>query len=87
MSSPLSGELAGVFFLNQATTHSVVATGGSRAAARLLACAFLPFHTAEAVEHTLTSAEQVTREAPCYDLWFAPDSSLIGVLTRYLHRG
>jgi hypothetical protein len=80
LASPLCGELASVFFLNHAPTHTVVPIGGSLAAARLFSCAFLPFHSADAVDRTIAAVEQVTRDAPCYDLWFAPDRSVIDVL-------
>jgi hypothetical protein len=82
--SPLSGELAGVFFLNKSATHRVVPTGGSQAAARLFSCSFLPFHNAEAVEGTLAAVEEVTRKTCCYDLWFAPDRSIIDTLSEFM---
>ena len=82
--SPLSGELAGVFFLNHAPTHDVVPIGGSRAAAKLLACSFVPFHSAEAVDRTVAALERVSERAVCYDLRFAPDPSVIDVLTNYM---
>jgi hypothetical protein len=82
--SPLSGELAGVFLLNHSATHAVVPTGGSRAAARLLACSFMPFHSAAAVDRTTRAMERVIGDVLCYDLWFAPDRSVIDVLTRHL---
>ena len=82
--SPLSGELAGVFLLNHSASHAVVPTGGSRAAAQLLACSFIPFYSAAAVDRTMRAIEQVIRGVPCHDLWFAPDRSVIDVLTRYM---
>jgi hypothetical protein len=82
LASPLSGELAAIFFLNRGATNTVAPVGGVRATANLLACSFLPFHTAQAVETTMTAVEHVTRATPCYDLWFVPDSSIIDVLTR-----
>ena len=84
LASPRSGELAAVFFLNHGTTHAVVPTGGSLAAARLFACSFLPFHSAEAVDRTMAAVEQVIRDVPCYDLWFAPDPTVIEVLKRHV---
>jgi hypothetical protein len=84
LASPLAGELAGVFFLNRGTANAVTATGGPHAAARLLACSFLPFHSAAAVDQTVTAIEQVTRKIPCYDLWFVPDASVIDALTRQM---
>jgi hypothetical protein len=82
--SPLSGDLATLFFLNQGPAHAAVPTGGSLAVARLLACSFLPFHNTEAVDGTMTAVEQVTRKTPCYDLWFAPDPSVLDVLARHI---
>jgi hypothetical protein len=85
--SPLCGELAGLFFLNKAPTHAVLPAAGSRAVARLFACSFLPFHDAEAVDRTMTAVEQVTRNTPCHDLWFAPDASIFDVLTMHAQIG
>ena len=82
--SPRSGELAGVFFLHHAATHAVGPTGGSLAAAKLLSCSFLPFHSAEAIDRTMAALERVVGTTPCYDLGFAPDPSVIDVLTRYI---
>jgi hypothetical protein len=83
-SSPLSGQLAAVFFLKHGPTHALAPTFGSLAAAKLLACAFLPFHTAQGVDRTMMAVEQVTRDVRCYDLWFAPDRSVIEILTRHM---
>ena len=84
LASPLGGELAGVFFLRHAATHAVVSTGGSLAVAKLLACSFLPFHSAEAVDRTMAALEHVVRTTRCYDLSFAPDRSVVEVLTRHM---
>jgi hypothetical protein len=84
--SPLSGELAGVFLLSHSAIHAVVPTGGSRAAARLLACSFLPFHSAAAVDLTARALERVITDVPCHDLCFAPDRSVIDVLRRHMKR-
>jgi hypothetical protein len=84
LASPLNGDLAAVFFLNQGKTHAVLPISGSLAAARLFACSFLPFHNADAVDRTLTAVEQVTRNTSCYDLWFAPDPSVIDVVMRHM---
>ena len=82
--SPLGGELAAVFLLNHSAIHTVVPTGGSRAAAQLLACSFMPFHSAAAVDRTTRAIEQVIGDVQCYDLRFAPDRSVIDVLTRHM---
>jgi hypothetical protein len=82
LASPLSGELAAIFFLNRGATNTMAPVSGMQAAARLLACSFLPFHSAEAVDNTVAAVEQVTRATPCHDLWFVPDSSIVDVLSR-----
>ena len=80
--SPRSGELGGVFFLHHATSPAVVPRRGALAGASLLACAFLPFHSQDAVGNTIAAVERATSTVPCHELWFAPDASVIDVLTR-----
>jgi len=85
--SPRCGELTALFFLNKATTHDILPTVGARAAARLFACSFLPFHDPDAVNGTMTAVERVTGDIPCHDLFFAPDSSIVDLLTERLQIG
>jgi hypothetical protein len=84
LASPRSGELAAVFFLNRGATNTVAPAGASRAAATLLACAFLPFHSAPLVDGTMRAVERVARSIPCHDLWFVPDVSIVDLLTRQM---
>lgn len=84
LAAPLSGDLAAVFFLNQGAANSLVPVTASQAAARLLACSFLPFHSSEAVDRTMAAVEKVTREALCYNLWFTPDQSVVDVVRSYM---
>jgi hypothetical protein len=44
----------------------------------------MPFHSAAAVERTTRAMEQVINGVPCHHLWFAPDRSVIDVLTRHM---
>jgi hypothetical protein len=83
-SSPRSGTLAGIFFLNHRPTHAVTAIAAPLAAAKLLACAFLPFHSAEAVDRTAAAAERVARAVRCYDLGFAPDPSVVSAIKPHM---
>ena len=80
--SPRSGALAGVYFLGHAAVSRAVPVRASLAAAQLLARAFLPFHSRDAVQQTIAAVERTTAFAPCCDLWFAPDASAADVLTR-----
>jgi hypothetical protein len=84
LASPRTGELAAVFFLKHHSTHEVAPIGGSLAAARLLACAFLPFHSADGVARTAGAAAQIARAVPCYELRFAPDRSVVDVLIAHM---
>jgi hypothetical protein len=78
--SPRSGTLAGVFLLHHGATPRLVPMRASLAAAHLLTCAFLPFHNQDAVRETVNAVERVTATAPCHELWFAPDASVIDLL-------
>ncbi|HJZ71039.1 MAG TPA: hypothetical protein VKE51_04820 [Vicinamibacterales bacterium] len=84
LTSPRCGELAAVFFLHHGTSHTCSPVGASLSAAKLLACAFLPFHSADGVDRTMSALERVARDVPCRDLWFVPDRSAVDALAPYL---
>lgn len=84
LASPLSGDLAGVFFLNQAPGNSVTPLTHALALAKLFSCSFLPFHGAAPVNHTVAALERVVGGTPCFDLGFTPDASVIEALEPYL---
>ena len=81
LASPQSGALAAVFFLNRAATHTVTPTVDP--GAHGCSGAFCTF-TEPMPSPPVTAVEQVVRQTPCYDLWFAPDPSVIDVLTRHM---
>jgi hypothetical protein len=78
--SPLSGELAGVFFLTHAPANRITPMSGAMALAKLFSCSFLPFHGAAPLDHTASSLERIVTRTPCYSLGFVPDQSVIAVL-------
>ena len=80
--SAASGPLAAIFFLKHAPAHALRPVAGALAAARLFACAFLPFHDAAAVERTVGAVGRATAAVPCYELQFTPDQDVIDLLTR-----
>jgi hypothetical protein len=93
LAAPLSGELAAVFFLHHSTEastipgrpkHSVTAIDRAQAAATLLACSFLPFHSADSIDKTMTAVERVVGGVACYDLWFTPDASVVDALAAHM---
>ena len=84
LASPLSGDLAGVFFLNHAPINTVAPVSGSLTLAKLLSCSFLPFHGAGPVNQTITAIESVVSQTRCYHLGFTPDASVIETLEPYV---
>jgi hypothetical protein len=80
LASPITGDLGGIFFLAHYPTHAIVPVSGTAAAARLLACAFLPFHDPAGVANTAAAAERIAAAVPCHELRFAPDRSVVDVL-------
>jgi hypothetical protein len=84
LAAPLAGDLEAVFFLHHGPDNSVIPVARSQAAARLFACSFLPFHSAAAVDRTMAAVERATKDARCYDLWFAPDRSVVDVVMSHM---
>jgi hypothetical protein len=80
LASPARGELTGLFFLHHAAEHAAARTSGPLAVAQLMSCAFLPFYDREAAAHTLTAADRIVSATRCFDLRFAPDSSVIDLI-------
>jgi hypothetical protein len=78
--SPLSGTLAGVFFLTHAPANRITPMSGAMALAKLFSCSFLPFHGAAPIDHTASSLERIVNETPCYSFGFVPDQSAIAML-------
>jgi hypothetical protein len=78
--SPLSGELAGVFFLEHAPANAVTRMTGASALAKLFSCSFLPFHGAAPLNHTASALEKVVTRTRCHRLQFTPNESVIRVL-------
>ena len=80
--SAASGPLAAIFFLTHAPAHALLPVAGALAAARLFACAFLPFHDAAAVDRTIGAVGRATAAVPCYELQFTPERTVVDLLTR-----
>jgi hypothetical protein len=83
--SARSGVLAAVFFLSHYSANVLTRTAAPLAAAKLLSCSFLPFHSAEGVDRTAAAAERVAHSVPCYDLGFVPDGSVVTLLAHLMN--
>jgi hypothetical protein len=84
LASARSGELASVFFLRHHPSNVLTPTPEPLAAARLLSCSFLPFHSADGVDRTAAAAARVANSVPCYDFGFVPDASAVDLLGRLM---
>jgi hypothetical protein len=84
--SPLSGELAGVFFLRHALANRITPERGALALAKLFSCSFLPFHGAATLDRTAGALERIVSRTPCHSLGFVPDQSAIDTLAALLFR-
>ncbi len=78
--SPRSGPLAGILFLQQASAHAIVPLPASLAVARLLSCAFVPFHDAAAVSQSIAAIERAASAAACAELQFAKSADVVDLL-------
>jgi hypothetical protein len=80
LASPGSARLGAVFLLRQAACTTLRPLHRVEAAARLLACSFLPLHRREAVEFAMAFLEELTAKVPCLELAFTPDRSAVAAI-------
>jgi hypothetical protein len=75
---PASAPLARLFFLQHGAAHQVHRPSGARAAARLFACSFPPFHDQAGLDFTVGLLARIVDLVPCFELTFGPDASVVG---------
>ncbi len=75
--SPRSAPLANVFLLDRAPKNRIDPIPRAEATARLLACSFVPFHDAAAVDSAARLLEEIVHSIPCHRLAFVPDPSVV----------
>lgn len=77
LASPRHVRLARVFVLRHHDRHQITPLTPTGAVARLFAASFPPFHSAAAIDFTLSFFERLVRSVPCHELGFAPSSDVI----------
>ena len=77
LSAPARAPLEGIYFLRQAPENSLVPVRGAAAVARLMACTFAPFHSADGIDAAVTVLDQVVARVPCVELGFLPDGRVV----------
>jgi hypothetical protein len=75
--------LTQIFFLGRGEKNEVVPVRPIDAVARLMACSFVPFYNAAALDYALAFFEQLTKAIPCGELRFAPDERVLEFVREY----
>jgi len=77
--------LTQIFFLGRGDSNEVLPMRPPEVVARLMACSFVPFYNASALDHALAFFEHVTKTIPCGELRFVPDERVLEFVRGYTH--
>jgi hypothetical protein len=77
LAAPRDAPLTAVHLLEQASIDRVRSLEAAEAAARLFACAFVPFYSADALSASLGVLHEIAARVPCGVLSFAPGQGAI----------
>ncbi|MFQ6066727.1 MAG: hypothetical protein ACE5K3_05570 [bacterium] len=78
--------LKAILFLKQAEDNRVERTEGLEAFKRLYGCTIKPLVTEKWVKNALDICQALSREVPCYDLYFDRSGEVISVVNQLLHK-
>lgn len=76
-SSPARARLDRIYFLAHGVANSARSLRPAAAVPRLMACSFLPFHSAAGLDFAFRFLEQATGLAPVFRLEFVPDVQVV----------
>jgi hypothetical protein len=79
---PAAAPLSRIFFLQHGLRNDAQPVNGARAAARLFACSFPPFHDKAGLDFTLALLAEVVDLVPAFELTFAPDARVVDFVRR-----
>jgi len=82
LASPASAPLTRVYFLKHGQENESADLRAPEAVGRLLACSFVPFYDAVAMEFTLEFLDQMAADIPCRELRFVPDATAVEYVLR-----
>jgi hypothetical protein len=77
LARPDSAPLTRIFFLARGAENELARLRRAESAARLFACSFPPFHSADGISFTLRFLDELTELVPCDELRFVPDRRVI----------
>jgi hypothetical protein len=72
--------LNNIFFLRHGSANQIAPLSATEATARLFACSFPPFHSADGVGFTLNFFADVVQTIPAQELRFLPDQRIIEMI-------
>jgi hypothetical protein len=82
LSAPADAPLRAIYLLHKHSDPRLVAVSPAMAAARLLACSFLPFHDADKLEQALAVVSELVTQVPCTELHLRRDDRFLDLLHR-----
>jgi hypothetical protein len=80
MAFPARAPLVQICFLRHSPRNTLVPQAKAEAVARMFACAFPPFYSAEGIDFTMKFLNAVVDSVPCHELGFLPDESAVEFL-------
>jgi hypothetical protein len=80
LSHPGQAPLRHIYFLRHGTANELILQSTCDAITRLFACSFPLFHSAEALDFTLSFFDEVASRVPAYELRFLPDARVLDLL-------
>lgn len=80
LASPGCAPLTRGFFLRHASRHETIPITGAHAVARLFACSFPPFFSADGLDFTVSLLTAITQLVPFCELGFVPDRAVVDFL-------
>jgi hypothetical protein len=76
MALPARAPLTQLCFLRHARRNVLIPQGKAEAVARMFACSFPPFFSAEGIDFTMKFFQAIGDTVPCYELGFLPNESV-----------
>lgn len=81
MASQARAPLAQICFLRHGPRNKLVPLQKAEAVARMFACSFPPFFSAEGIAFTMEFLQTVADAVPCFELGFLPNKCVVNFLT------
>jgi hypothetical protein len=78
--SPRKARLSRIHILRHGTTNKFAALPAAKAVSEIFARSFPPFHSPQALQHTIDFLKKTMYAVPCYEFEFIPDQSAVAAV-------